>query len=92
MNFVLSDAFLEIMLNETEWMDTDAKKVAKEKADAISRKIGYPDMIHNTSQMAKHFEGTLASEDDHFTNVLVNSQVWAHKFLRELRDPFDKTK
>ncbi|OQV22658.1 Membrane metallo-endopeptidase-like 1 [Hypsibius exemplaris] len=88
----ISEAFLEILSNETDWMDAEAKSVAKDKADAISRKIGYPDMIKNKTALDKHFNGTVAYEDDHFKNVLVNSQVWAHKFLRELRDPFDKSK
>ncbi|GAV04661.1 hypothetical protein RvY_14913-2 [Ramazzottius varieornatus] len=88
----ISTAFLDILLNETDWMDSEAKVFAREKALAISRKIGYPDMIYNNTAMAQHFNGTMANETEHFQNVLINSRVWAQKSVRELRDPFDKTK
>ena len=88
----ISTSFLDILLNETDWMDSEAKSVAREKALAISRKIGYPDMIYNHTAMAQHFNGTMANETEHFQNVLINSRVWAQKSLNELRDPFDKTK
>jgi predicted metalloendopeptidase len=73
-------------------MEPEAKAIARDKAQAISRKIGYPDMIYDPAAMAKHFKGTVANELDHFGNVLINSQVWAHRSLGELRDPFDKSK
>ncbi|XP_055352436.1 membrane metallo-endopeptidase-like 1 isoform X2 [Paramacrobiotus metropolitanus] len=87
----ISEAFNEL-LDEVEWMDVEAKAVARKKAQAINRKIAYPDMIHNQTALEDHFKEMIASEYDHFENVHLNSRAWAQKSLRELRIPFDKNK
>lgn len=58
----------------------------------MGRKIAYPDIINNETALEDHFKGMVASATDHFSNIHINSRVWAQKLLRELRDPFDKTK
>lgn len=40
-----------IMLGENEWMDEQSKKSAKEKADLIDTKIGYPDYTYNKTYL-----------------------------------------
>ena len=40
----IQQAFREI-LNMTDWIDNDTKRLAREKVDAMTLKIGYPDSI-----------------------------------------------
>lgn len=61
-------------------------------AQAMSRKIAYPDMIKNQTALENHFKEMVAFEMDHFQNVHINSRAWAQKSLRELRKPFDKSR
>jgi endothelin-converting enzyme len=34
-------------LNEVDWMDSESKKIATDKANAIDIKIGYPEFTYN---------------------------------------------
>ncbi len=45
------------LLEEITWMDDTTKNVAREKAAAISEKIGYPEYIMNNTALAEDYEG-----------------------------------
>jgi hypothetical protein len=53
-------AFNEI-LDENEWMDEDTKKVAKEKANAMNERIGYPDFLTNAMELSKEYHQVTCS-------------------------------
>ncbi|XP_028968876.1 neprilysin-1 [Galendromus occidentalis] len=50
----LREAFNEL-LEENDWMDQDTKKVAREKANSMNEKIGYPDIFDNDSLLAGEY-------------------------------------
>ncbi|MEQ2172188.1 Endothelin-converting enzyme 1 [Goodea atripinnis] len=45
----------EDSLKDVSWMDSDTKKAAKEKADAIYNMVGYPEFIMNATKLDKVF-------------------------------------
>lgn len=47
-------AFNEL-LAENVWMDDETRAVAKEKADAMNERIGYPDLLMDGEQLSKEY-------------------------------------
>uniref|UniRef100_A0A667ZB17 Endothelin-converting enzyme 1 n=1 Tax=Myripristis murdjan TaxID=586833 RepID=A0A667ZB17_9TELE len=58
----------EDSLKYVSWMDSDTKKAAKEKADAIYNMVGYPQFIMNTTKLDKVFNDVVS--DLYFQNVM----------------------
>ena len=59
----IREAFNEL-LAENAWMDDETRAVAKEKADAMNERIGYPDMLTNPEELNQEYimvRGELAS-------------------------------
>lgn len=52
----IREAFNEL-LAENHWMDEETGMVAKEKADAMNERIGYPQMITNPVELIKEYNG-----------------------------------
>lgn len=50
----IREAFNEL-LNFNNWMDNETRQVAKEKADAINERIGYPELLTNPIQLSKEY-------------------------------------
>lgn len=50
----IREAFNEL-LTENHWMDDETRAVAKEKADAMNERIGYPQLITNNSELIKEY-------------------------------------
>lgn len=48
-------AFSEL-LEENEWMDDETRAVARDKANAMNEKIGYPDMLTDPVELAEEYE------------------------------------
>ncbi|CAG5129048.1 unnamed protein product, partial [Candidula unifasciata] len=87
----IRNAFYEI-LNATDWMDEKTKKVAKEKAEAISEKIGYADSILNDTALNEEYQGVEFYPDRYFDNVISNLKHTAILNLKRLKEPVDRTK
>ncbi|KAK7475945.1 hypothetical protein BaRGS_00032834, partial [Batillaria attramentaria] len=87
----IRDAFYEL-LTEADWMDKRTQVVAREKAEAIAEKIGYPDSIVNDTALNAEYEDVTYSKDHYFQNVLANIKHIATANLKKLRDPVDRTK
>ncbi|CAG5127738.1 unnamed protein product, partial [Candidula unifasciata] len=83
--------FYEI-LNETDWMDEPTKKVAKEKAEAITEKIGYPDYILNDTALNEEYKDVEFYPDKYFENTIISFRHIVRLNLKKLREPVDKTK
>lgn len=47
-------AFNEL-LADIEWMDDETRAVAKEKADAMNERIGYPEILTNRTELEKEY-------------------------------------
>lgn len=51
----IREAFNEL-LTENKWMDDETRAVAKEKADSMNERIGYPELLTNTEELNKEYE------------------------------------
>jgi membrane metallo-endopeptidase-like protein 1 len=50
----IREAFNEL-LAENDWMDDETRAVAKEKADAMNERIGYPQLITTKAELIKEY-------------------------------------
>ena len=50
----LREAFNEL-LDENDWMDDFTRSVAKEKANLMNERIGYPDLLMDPVQLSKEY-------------------------------------
>ena len=55
MIYNIRNEFIKI-LKEVDWMDTESKAVALEKADKMDIKIGYPDYIYNDTYLEELYK------------------------------------
>ena len=51
----IREAFNEL-LAINDWMDDETRKVAKEKADSINERIGYPDFLTNPIELSNEYQ------------------------------------
>lgn len=87
----IRDAFYDL-LKEADWMDQPTQLVAREKAEAVTEKIGYSDSILNDTALNEEFQDVTYSPDHYFENVLANIRHITVTNLKRLRDPVDRTK
>lgn len=50
----IREAFNEL-LAENIWMDDETRAVAKEKADSMNERIGYPELLTNEEELNKEY-------------------------------------
>ncbi|KAK5872044.1 hypothetical protein PBY51_012779 [Eleginops maclovinus] len=60
----------EDSLKDVSWMDSETKKAAKEKADAIYNMVGYPEFIMNATKLDKVFNDFEVVKELYFQNVM----------------------
>lgn len=87
----IRDAFYEL-LNEADWMDEPTRRVAREKAEVMAEKIGYPDYILNDTALNEEYENLEFSEEHYFQNVVANIKHIATSGLKKLRESVDRSK
>lgn len=78
----IRDAFNEL-LEHNEWMDDETRAVAKEKADAMNERIGYPDFLKVPEKLNAKYAEWKFDEDKYFENYL---QAEYHEALRTIND------
>ncbi|XP_035227775.1 neprilysin-2-like [Stegodyphus dumicola] len=61
--------FLNILAN-IDWMDTETKKQAKEKANAITPYIGYPKELLNDTYVSDLYTNLTLSNESYFENIM----------------------
>lgn len=71
-------AFNEL-LKENEWMDDETRQVAKEKADAINERIGYPELLTNPIELSKEY--SFVSEHGNYANNFSLFAIKLHQFV-----------
>ncbi|XP_037931990.1 neprilysin-1-like [Teleopsis dalmanni] len=87
----IREAFNEL-LAENHWMDDETRAVAKEKADTMNERIGYPEILTNATELEKEYINLTIIPDNFMENVL-NILKWdSEKNLQLLRMPVDKEK
>ncbi|XP_017119291.1 neprilysin-1 [Drosophila elegans] len=84
-------AFNEL-LAENHWMDDETRAVAKEKADSMNERIGYPELLTNATELEQEYVNLTIVPDNFINNVLSILQWESEKMLRLLRQPVDKEK
>uniref|UniRef100_A0A3Q3WIT7 Endothelin-converting enzyme 1 n=1 Tax=Mola mola TaxID=94237 RepID=A0A3Q3WIT7_MOLML len=78
-------------LKYVSWMDSETKKAAKEKADAIYNMVGYPDFIMNTTSLDKVFNDFEVVSELYFQNVMQYYNFSARVTADQLRKtPYKK--
>ena len=60
----IREAFNEL-LEENDWMDTETRKVAEDKANSMTERIGYPEYITNDTRLEEEYKNVIQS-DGHF--------------------------
>ncbi|KAH9513574.1 18S rRNA pseudouridine methyltransferase [Bulinus truncatus] len=84
----IREAFNEL-LEENDWMDDTIKQFAKEKANAMVERIGYPDFITDPKQLDARFDSLVLS-DDFLDNNLKILAFQSRKMISRLRHPVDR--
>ncbi|XP_033327522.2 neprilysin-1 [Megalopta genalis] len=87
----IREAFNEL-LAENHWMDDETRAVAKNKADSMIERIGYPEFLKNPVELSEEYLMLNISEHHFLENVLAVLKYAAYHNLRELRKPVDKNK
>ncbi|CAF2099472.1 unnamed protein product [Rotaria magnacalcarata] len=86
----IQDAFIG-MLKETTWMDSESLEKAIEKANAIDRKIGYPDYLgsDNNTKLEEDY-AEYVFDKSYANNVLKLLQIKTQEDFQILRKPTDR--
>ncbi|KAH8273040.1 hypothetical protein KR018_002243, partial [Drosophila ironensis] len=84
-------AFNEL-LTENHWMDDETRAVAKEKADSMNERIGYPELLTNATELEQEYVNLTVVTDNFIDNVLSILKWESEKVLHLLRQPVDKDK
>lgn len=50
----IREAFNEL-LEENDWMDTETRQVAEDKANGMTERIGYPEYITNDTRLEEEY-------------------------------------
>uniref|UniRef100_A0A1A9WAX6 Peptidase M13 N-terminal domain-containing protein n=1 Tax=Glossina brevipalpis TaxID=37001 RepID=A0A1A9WAX6_9MUSC len=87
----IREAFNEL-LAENHWMDDETRAVAKEKADTMNERIGYPDILTNVNELEKEYLNLTIIPDNYLANILNILQWETEKNMELLRQPVDKEK
>ncbi|EDW86306.2 uncharacterized protein Dwil_GK15832 [Drosophila willistoni] len=87
----IREAFNEL-LAENHWMDDETRAVAKEKADSMNERIGYPEILTNATELEEEYVNLTIVSDNLMDNVLSILQWESQKMLHLLRQPVDKEK
>uniref|UniRef100_A0AAX7V2E0 Endothelin-converting enzyme 1 n=1 Tax=Astatotilapia calliptera TaxID=8154 RepID=A0AAX7V2E0_ASTCA len=74
-------------LKYVSWMDTETKKAAKEKADAIYNMVGYPEFIMNGTKLDKVFNDVGKCKSLYFQNVMQYYNFSGRVTADQLRKP-----
>lgn len=78
-------------LNNLKWMDGETRKLAEEKADAISDMIGFPDYILNADQLDEKYKELKINSKEYFNNNINVNKFILKKNLERLDKPVNKT-
>ncbi|XP_054287381.1 neprilysin-1-like [Macrosteles quadrilineatus] len=87
----IREAFNEL-LAENHWMDDETRAVAKEKADAMNERIGYPELLTEPDELNKEYIRLNVTEDQFLTNIFSVLKYDAYHNLQKLRQPVNKDK
>lgn len=79
-------------LPKLNWMDEETRKLAKDKADAITDMIGFPDFILNAHQLDEKYRDLEFVEDEYFNNYIRVYKFTLQKNIEKIDKPVNKTR
>ncbi|KAJ8321012.1 hypothetical protein KUTeg_002599 [Tegillarca granosa] len=79
------------LIDNLDWMNTATKDVAKEKADFIEPRIGYPDEILDDNKINEKYKTLHIDPGRFFDNFVNNLKFKAFENLAKLRKPVDRS-
>jgi len=68
----IREAFNEL-LADNDWMDDETRAVAKQKADAMNERIGYPELLTDEEELTKEY--VMVSRDSSTSGNLIGRLV-----------------
>ncbi|XP_044753111.1 neprilysin-1 isoform X2 [Coccinella septempunctata] len=87
----IREAFNEL-LSDNDWMDDETRAVAKEKANAMNERIGYPTIITDRIKLIEEYITLNISKHNFMQNIFNVLKFDADQNLSKLRQPVDKDK
>lgn len=85
------EAAFESNLDGLDWMNAPTKAKAKAKANAVTKKIGYPEHLFDDKDLDKHYDQLAMNVTSYFANIIAIRQFAVSKNLDRLGKPVDKT-
>ncbi|XP_034180003.1 M13 family metallopeptidase neprilysin 3 isoform X2 [Osmia lignaria lignaria] len=78
-------------LKNLDWMDTETRNAAEEKANAITDMIGFPDFILNPRELDERYRDLSIKQNEYFLNNIRVNKYNLRKNLEKLDQPVNKT-
>ena len=85
----IRESFNELLM-ENHWMDDPTRQVAKDKADSMNERIGYPDYLENATELAAEYGNISLSPDKFLQNIFIILNMEAKKNFAKLGAPVNK--
>ncbi|KAL3123466.1 hypothetical protein niasHT_004638 [Heterodera trifolii] len=80
------------MLVANDWMDTDTREFAMEKAQQMINLIGFPDFLFNDTQLDDYYKNLVLHPNDHYAEMVEKVSAWAQKkAFRRLIEEVDRS-
>ncbi|XP_064384785.1 endothelin-converting enzyme homolog isoform X2 [Halichondria panicea] len=86
----IKSAFKE-RLDANTWLDATTKEKCKDKVDAITKQVAYPDQLFDDNYLNGLYQNYNISAETYFDNFLLSSKEVLFDNLQLLRGPVDKT-
>ena len=67
----IRESFNELLM-ENYWMDDATRQVAKDKADSMNERIGYPDYLENAQELAEEYGNITLYPDKFLENIFAS--------------------
>lgn len=87
----IRESFNELLM-ENYWMDDATRQVAKDKADSMNERIGYPDYLENAQELAEEYGNITLYPDKFLENIFAILTMEAKKNFGKLGKPVDKNR
>uniref|UniRef100_A0A183V478 Neprilysin n=1 Tax=Toxocara canis TaxID=6265 RepID=A0A183V478_TOXCA len=86
---LIMEAFVEILDTE-DWLTPNTKSFAKEKVDTMSKKIGYPDYLNDSSSVDKEYRYYKVFEGDYYRTKFQFYEMYQKDILERITMKVDR--
>ena len=87
----IRESFNELLM-ENHWMDDATRQVAKDKADSMNERIGYPDYLENATELAMEYGNISLSPHKFLENIFIILNMEADKNFAKLGKAVNKNR